>query len=57
MKNSMKMSMKTKASKECQCGNGGEFELTFKDKHTLLVAKKMHDEGDCISDDGITIAF
>lgn len=26
-------------------------------KHALLVAKKMHDEGDCISDDGITIAF
>ena len=26
-------------------------------KHVLLVAKKMHDEGDCISDDGITIAF
>ena len=26
-------------------------------KHALLVAKKMHDEGDCISDNGITIAF
>lgn len=26
-------------------------------KDALLVAKKMHDEGDCISDDGITIAF
>ena len=26
-------------------------------KHALLVAKKMHDEGDYISDDGITIAF
>ena len=26
-------------------------------KHALLIAKKMHDEGDCISDDGITIAF
>ena len=26
-------------------------------KHTLLAAKKMHDEGDCISDDEITIAF
>lgn len=26
-------------------------------KHTLLVAKKMHDEGDCISDNEITIAF
>ena len=26
-------------------------------KHALLVAKKMHDEGDCISDDGITIVF
>ena len=26
-------------------------------KHTLLMAKKMHDEGDCISDEGITIAF
>ena len=25
-------------------------------KHTLLAAKKMHDEGDCISDE-ITIAF
>lgn len=25
--------------------------------HALLVAKKMHDEGDCISDDGITIVF
>ena len=26
-------------------------------KHALLTAKKMHDEGDCISDDGITIVF
>lgn len=26
-------------------------------KHTLLAAKKMHEEGDCISDDEITIAF
>lgn len=26
-------------------------------KHALLTAKKMHDEGDCISDDEITIAF
>ena len=26
-------------------------------KHALLVAKKMRDEGDCISDDGITIVF
>ena len=26
-------------------------------KHALLLAKKMHDEGDCISDDEITIAF
>ena len=26
-------------------------------KHTLLVAKKMYDEGDCISDNEITIAF
>ena len=26
-------------------------------KHALLVAKEMHDEGDCISDDGITIVF
>ena len=26
-------------------------------KHTLLVAKKMHEEGDCISDNEITIAF
>ena len=26
-------------------------------KHTLLIAKKMHEEGDCISDDEITIAF
>ncbi len=26
-------------------------------KHALLVAKKMHDEGDCISDDRITIVF
>ena len=26
-------------------------------KHALLVAKKMHDGGDCISDDGITIVF
>ena len=26
-------------------------------KHTLLVAKKMHDEGDCISDNEITTAF
>ncbi len=26
-------------------------------KHALLIAKKMHDEGDCISDDGITIVF
>lgn len=26
-------------------------------KHALLVAKKMYDEGDCISDDGITIVF
>lgn len=25
-------------------------------KHTLLVAKKIHDEGDCISDNEITIA-
>ena len=25
--------------------------------HVLLVAKKMHDEGDCISDDEITIVF
>ena len=26
-------------------------------KHALLAAKKMHDEGDCISDKEITIAF
>ena len=26
-------------------------------KHALLVAKKMHDEGDCVSNDGITIVF
>ena len=26
-------------------------------KHALLAAKKMHDEGDCISEDGITIVF
>jgi len=26
-------------------------------KHALLVAQKMHDEGDCISDNEITIAF
>ena len=26
-------------------------------KHTLLAAKKMHDEGDCISDNEIAIAF
>ena len=26
-------------------------------KHALLVAKKMHDEGDCILDNEITIAF
>lgn len=26
-------------------------------KHTLFVAKKMHDEGDCVSDNEITIAF
>lgn len=26
-------------------------------KHALLAAKKMHDEGDCISDSEITIAF
>ena len=26
-------------------------------KHALLAAKKMHDEGDCISDDEITIVF
>ena len=26
-------------------------------KNALLVAKKMHDEGDCISDNEITIAF
>jgi len=26
-------------------------------KHALLTAKKMHDEGDCISDNEITIAF
>ena len=26
-------------------------------KHALLVAKKMHDEGDCISNDGITSVF
>ena len=26
-------------------------------KHALLVAKKMRDGGDCISDDGITIVF
>ena len=26
-------------------------------KHTLLAAKKMHDEGDCISDNEITTAF
>ncbi len=26
-------------------------------KHALLVAKKMYDEGDCISDNEITTAF
>lgn len=26
-------------------------------KHTLLAAKKMHEEGDCILDNEITIAF
>lgn len=26
-------------------------------KHALLVAKKMHEQGDCISDNQITIAF
>ena len=26
-------------------------------KHTLLAAKKMYEEGDCISDNEITIAF
>lgn len=26
-------------------------------KHALLVAKKMHEEGDCISDNEFTIAF
>lgn len=26
-------------------------------KHALLAAKKMHDEGDCISDNEIAIAF
>ena len=26
-------------------------------KHALLVAKKMYEEGDCISDDEITIVF
>ncbi|MBQ4517703.1 MAG: hypothetical protein II997_03850 [Clostridia bacterium] len=26
-------------------------------KHTLLAVKKMHVEGDCISDNEITIAF
>ena len=26
-------------------------------KHALLAAKKMHDEGDCISDNEITTAF
>ena len=26
-------------------------------KHALLVAKKMHDEGDCILDNEITIVF
>ena len=26
-------------------------------KHALIVAKKMHDEGDCVSDNEITIAF
>ena len=26
-------------------------------KHALLAAKEMHDEGDCISDNEITIAF
>ena len=26
-------------------------------KHAVLVAKKMHEEGDCISDNEITIAF
>ena len=26
-------------------------------KHALLVAKKMHDEGDCVSNNEITIAF
>lgn len=26
-------------------------------KHTLIVSKKMQEEGDCISDNEITIAF
>ncbi len=26
-------------------------------KHALLVSKKMHEKGDCISDNKITIAF
>ena len=26
-------------------------------KHALLIAKKIHDAGDCISDNEITIAF
>ena len=26
-------------------------------KHTLLAAKRIHDEGDCVSDNEITIAF
>lgn len=26
-------------------------------KHTLLATKKMHEEGDCISDNEITIVF
>ena len=26
-------------------------------KHALLAAKKMHEEGDCISDNEVTIAF
>ena len=26
-------------------------------KHTLLAVRKMHEEGDCISDNEITIAF
>ena len=28
--------MKTKASKECQCGNGGETKLTFKDMQMMF---------------------